>query len=322
MSRKEVIMYKKLSMELTTKCSNALLALNQIDDVVESINNNESSKNNKVLIKYSKYLQKTKQSLVNKIEYTKEVIQKARNKRNEDYIAQYKRDKIIDRTNELVKAVSKLTGAESYVISQMVKENLIHDPIPGNQFLADKINQLDDFALRELALIQLSKNISSYDEIIKNATHEYNRLLNKSNFAQDIINKLRFFCVDNEKIKKIMSQELNINSVEAIIEDVNNLINDVILKNKILKAIIDAIKARGFIIDAQTGFKIDHKTNTAKLIAKKPSGQIAEFEISLDGKLMYDFNNYKGQTCQNDIRNFLDDLQSIYDVDIVSREVI
>ena len=58
MSRKEVIMYKRLSMELTTKCSNALLALYQIDDVVKSINNNESSKNNKVLIKYSNYYSK------------------------------------------------------------------------------------------------------------------------------------------------------------------------------------------------------------------------------------------------------------------------
>ena len=322
MSRKEVIMYKRLSMELTTKCSNALLALYQIDDVVKSINNNESSKNNKVLIKYSNYLQKTKKSLVNKIEYTKEVIQQARSKRNEDYIAQFKRDKIIDRVNELVKAVLKLTGAESYVISQMVKENLISDAIPTNHFLIEQIKQLDDFAMRELAFKQLSDGISSYNEIIKNATNEYNRLLNKSNFAQDTFNKLRFFCVDNEKIKKILSQELNINTVETINEDVNNAINDVILKNKTLKAIIDAIKSRGFVIDMQNGFKMDRQTNTAKLIAKKSSGQTVEFEISLDGELMYHFDNYKGQTCQNDIINFLDDLKNIYDFDIVNREVI
>ena len=91
MSRKEVIMYKRLSMELTTKCDNALSALRQIDNVIESINNNELNKNNKLLNKYAKYLQKTKKSLINKIEHTKQQIQQARTKRNEDYIAQYKR---------------------------------------------------------------------------------------------------------------------------------------------------------------------------------------------------------------------------------------
>ena len=336
MSRKEVIMYKRLSMELTTKCDNALSALRQIDNVIESINNNELNKNNKLLNKYAKYLQKTKKSLINKIEHTKQQIQQARTKRNEDYIAQYKRDSIINKTNELAKAVSKLTTAEFYVVRQMINNNLISDEqkpkqetpnlsslaIAAKQILVDKIKQIDDFAIRELAFNQLSKNIVPYDEIIKNATSEYNTLLNKSSFAQDIANKLKFFCVDQEKIDYILSQELNINTIEAINEMVNNVINDVMLKNKTLKAIIEAIKARGFVVDMQNDFKIDHKTNIAKLIAKKPSGQIAEFEISLNGKLMYHFDNYQGQTCQNDIKPFLNDLENIYGIDIVNREVI
>ena len=101
----------------------------------------------------------------------------------------------------------------------------------------------------------------------------------------------------------------------------NEAITDETVRKETLKVIIKAIKDRGFIVDTKKNLKIDKERNIVKLVALKASGQMAEFEIQLNGKFMYHFDEYEGNACKKDIEPFLEDLKNIYDINILHEEV-
>ena len=101
----------------------------------------------------------------------------------------------------------------------------------------------------------------------------------------------------------------------------NEAITDETIRKETLKVIIKAIKDRGFIVDTKKNLKIDKERNIVKLVALKASGQMAEFEIQLNGKFMYHFDEYEGHACKKDIEPFLEDLKNIYDINILHEEV-
>ena len=48
----------------------------------------------------------------------------------------------------------------------------------------------------------------------------------------------------------------------------------------------------------------------------------AKFKIELDGKVRYEFDNYKGQTCKEDMEKVLPRLAEVYGVDLSDERVI
>jgi hypothetical protein len=49
-------------------------------------------------------------------------------------------------------------------------------------------------------------------------------------------------------------------------------------------------------------------------MARKPSGQRAEFKVTLDGGLPYRFDQYEGKACRKDIDQVIPKLQAIYGI--------
>lgn len=127
--------------------------------------------------------------------------------------------------------------------------------------------------------------------------------------------------IDFSKIEK---NELNDNCDEESQEAINFLntaIADEKIRKETLKVIIKSIKDRGFVVDTKKNLKIDRQRNVVKLVAVKPDGKTAEFEISLNGKFMYRFEGYEGQACNKDINPFIEDLKNVYDINILHEEV-
>ena len=93
------------------------------------------------------------------------------------------------------------------------------------------------------------------------------------------------------------------------------------IRQKSLKIIMQAIQARGFVVDKKN-IKIKRDTNEVVLVALKASGEKAEFRVFLDGKFIYDFRGYEGQACQKDIEPFMHDLEEVYGVKVTSRQTI
>ena len=93
------------------------------------------------------------------------------------------------------------------------------------------------------------------------------------------------------------------------------------VRQKSLKIIMQAIKARGFVVD-KNNIKIKRDTNEVIMVAQKASGEKAEFRVFLDGKFIYDFRGYEGQACQKDIRPFMKDLEEVYGVHVTKQTEI
>lgn len=93
------------------------------------------------------------------------------------------------------------------------------------------------------------------------------------------------------------------------------------VRQKSLKIIMQAIKARGFIVD-KNNIKIKKETNEVIMVAQKASGEKVEFRVFLDGKFIYDFRGYEGQACQKDIGPFMKDLEEVYGVRVTKQTEI
>ena len=140
----------------------------------------------------------------------------------------------------------------------------------------------------------------------------------------------------NEKEAELIRVELAaakvpIETIEKIVEEGKPIANireaattEIVgekVRQKSLKIIMQAIKARGFVVD-KNNIKIKRDTNEVIMVAQKASGEKAEFRVFLDGKFIYDFRGYEGQACQKDIRPFMKDLEEVYGVHVTKQTEI
>ncbi|MCR4661564.1 MAG: hypothetical protein K5765_06145 [Clostridia bacterium] len=129
--------------------------------------------------------------------------------------------------------------------------------------------------------------------------------------------------LDKTMIEKVMSEakgtaeeQIQIMQSAATTEIVGEKV-----RKKSLKIIMQAIEARGFIVDKKN-IKIQRETNEVVLVALKASGEKAEFRVFLDGKFIYNFRGYQGQACQQDIEPFMKDLEEVYGMHVKSTQEI
>ncbi len=121
-----------------------------------------------------------------------------------------------------------------------------------------------------------------------------------------------------ETVEKIVSEG---HSLAEIRESATTEIVGEKVRQKSLKIIINAITQRGFIVDKKN-IRINRETNEVTLVALKASGEKATFRVFLDGKFIYDFRGYEGQACQKDIEPFMQALEEVYGMHIVSQQEI
>ena len=129
--------------------------------------------------------------------------------------------------------------------------------------------------------------------------------------------------IDRGTIEKVMKNGEG--SLEEQLSAIRTAASDEIVGEKVrqksLKIIMQAIQARGFVVDRKN-IKIKRDTNEVILVALKASGEKAEFRVFLDGKFIYDFRGYEGRACQNDIEPFMRDLEEVYGVKVTSQQTI
>lgn len=337
MSQQVTVDYEGLTIRIQAECDTAIHSLCRIDKTIERIHETANKLESAKVIECERYLQESKKTIQNNINDFKATLAKyqelkkfSTNNHDSRYNEFLKTKQELERqSSELVGIVNDLTGSKLVVIDQMIDEGLLNagnvllDKANGvlhySQDLLNKINQIEDVSLRELAyreLINSENSELSFEEILSKAQREYDLLLNKK--TESAIAKIK------EALKNSGVSEEVLNEVKTI-DEANKIANESITDEKIrketLKVIIKAIKARGFIVDTKNNLKIDKERNVVKLVALKASGQMAEFEIQLNGKFMYHFDEYEGHACKKDIEPFLEDLKNIYDINILHEEV-
>lgn len=327
MSMQVTVDYKGLTIQAIARCNTAVHSLCQIDRVIDKIHKTADKLETSKVKEYEAYLEKSKETIKKKIEKFKNTLEKYREARAYSMFT----EKVQAESRELINTANELTGSKLAVIYQMIDEGLLnagketvqsmldraHGVITISNDILSKINSIEDVSLRELAYQEVKKNEKlSYEEVIAKAQEEYNILLGKQ--TKKVIEEYK----EELSARGITTDELDkAKSIDEANAIANDAITDETIREETLKVIIKAIRNRGFIVDTKKNLKIDKKRNILKLVALKVSGQIAEFEIQLNGKFMYHFDEYEGHACKKDIQPFLDDLKNIYDINILHEEV-
>lgn len=339
MSQKVVVDYQGLSIEVQAICQTSIHSLCKIDKVLCRIHKNASKLETSKIKEYEAYLLNAKEKINEKIELFKSTLEKYNKVKSyisdSDY-SDYKQfmnfnNMVKKESNEVIKTVNELTGSKLAIIEQMIEEQLLNVGKETHQALLNKlngvvevsndvlakINEIDDISLREIAYNESIKNNKlNFDEIISKAKKAYDIFLGKctANVIQEYNNELIHQDINTQELEKAKSiDEANVIANNAMIDET--------IRKETLKVIIKAIRDRGFIVNTKENLKIDKKRNIVKLIAIKASGQIAEFEIQLNGKFMYHFDEYEGHACKKDIEPFIEDLRKIYDINILHQEI-
>lgn len=188
------------------------------------------------------------------------------------------------------------------------------------------LNGIEDAVLRQFVYIAylkdstlLGERLIAEGKHLMNGTYESRLEEEKARIRAE----LEAARLDGETIEKIMaeSQGTAQEQVATIRSAATAEIVGEKVRKKSLKIIMQAIEARGFIVDKRN-IRIQRDTNEVVLIALKASGEKAEFRVFLDGRFVYDFHGYQGQACQKDIEPFLRDLEEVYGVKIKASQEI
>ena len=167
---------------------------------------------------------------------------------------------------------------------------------------------LKDSSLNGAALIEAGKKMmnSSYEDRLAEEKARIRAELEKERLDRDTIDKVMSKATGSAK-----------EQIKILQESANNEIVGEKVRKKSLKIIMQAIEARGFIVDKKN-IKIQRETNEVVMVALKASGEKAEFRVFMDGKFIYDFHGYQGQSCQKDIEPFMNDLEEVYGIHITA----
>lgn len=339
MSQQVTVDYEGLSIKIQAECDTAVHSLCRIDKVLERIHKTADKLETTKVKEYESYLLQSKETIKDKIEKFKQTLEKYKGMRKTGYsesvLPEYNAIKaqLEKQSQDLMTTVTELTGSKLEVIDQMIDEGLLdvgkesaavlfnkmNGVIQISDEMISKINQISDVSLRELLyreVIKEENKSSSFDSLLKKAQEEYDVLLGKKTkkVIAEYKEELQSSGITTEALDKATT-------IDEATKIANDSITDEKVRKETLKVIIKAIKERGFIVDTKNNLKIDKERNVVKLVALKASGQMAEFEIQLNGKFMYHFDEYEGHACKKDIEPFLEDLKNIYDINILHEEV-
>ena len=126
--------------------------------------------------------------------------------------------------------------------------------------------------------------------------------------------------VPEENIDRVIGDDGMLSPLEIRDSAVNEVIDES-LRRSAIKAIVGSITLRGFIVD-RSNIRRDPSTDTVRIVAMKPGGQKAEFNIDLQGRFMYHFQGYEGAACQKDIGPLERDLEQVYGMRLTDRRTI
>ena len=109
--------------------------------------------------------------------------------------------------------------------------------------------------------------------------------------------------------------------VKSLIQKADKAMEDESIRREMVKAVYESLQHAGFSVLKPQRTKNDSE-DIVVIQARRPSGNQAKFKIELDGKVRYEFDNYRGQSCKEDMVKVLPRLSEVYGVDLSDERVI
>lgn len=245
-----------------------------------------------------------------------------------------KANRIVTDANELMRKVDRLATERVPAFKNRVAQDLSEiakraDRSSEKETALDQeklntINAIEDTLLRDTLYETWSNNPGLSDEAaLKEARiqldEETEKTLenNKSVLTDAIVEDMKSHKVDKATIESVVK---NSHDIKEMRQKASYEILDEKVRRQTIKAIVKIITKQGFIVDKKN-IKFRKAHNDVYILAQKASGEHAEFRVYLDGRFVYEFEGYEGQACQEDIEPFMEDLKSIYDIEVTNKEI-
>ena len=343
MSQQVQINYQQIAVQCNSICEVAEEQLKELEETLERVKSTSTTLLGEQTAKLERSINAEHNALAKQIEELRmlakeQAKQGTINTSNHDSRYVHRND-CVEAANRLQNSVNALAskklvefnGLLDMLLSKSISEN--YERLRGGangavvgENIQRLLNGISDEVLRQFTyLAYINDPILSGDALIiagKNLMGQTfeSRLESEK---QKIRAELEAARVERSAIEKVMNG--GDGSPEEQLTAIRTAASDEIVWEKIrqksLKIIMQAIQARGFVVDKKN-IKIKRDTNEVVLVALKASGEKAEFRVFLDGKFIYDFRGYEGQACQKDIEPFMHDLEEVYGVKVTSQQTI
>lgn len=125
-----------------------------------------------------------------------------------------------------------------------------------------------------------------------------------------------------QDLTQILTQpHLIFTQVQDLIKKTDQALEDESIRREMVKAVYESLQHAGFsVLNPKRNNNEDE--DVVVIQARRPSGNQAKFRIELDGKVRYEFDNYKGQSCKEDMVKVLPRLADVYGVNLSDEKVI
>jgi hypothetical protein len=107
--------------------------------------------------------------------------------------------------------------------------------------------------------------------------------------------------------------ELESKADEAIVDE--------LCRKQTVKAISQTLQNVGFVLDKPKRIKEGGKDEVL-LLARKPSGNNAQFHVTIDGAMEFKFDGYEGAACKKDLNKVIPMLKEIYGIHLSDERVL
>ena len=344
MSQRVQINYEQIAVQCNSVCEVAESQLKALDVMIEKIESNSSTLLNEQTAALKRQIEKEKTALQKQIDKVRKKAEEDAKQgvvqtNNHDVRYQHMNDSI-NAANELRRQIDTLASQKMVEYEGLLSTLLLASLQSNYQKLLNQgngvvmvddalkqfLDGIEDEALRQFTYIAYLQNTSLRGEALLEAgralvgkTYE-TRLEEERSRIREELKAARVEASTIEEVTKASGGTAK-EQIAAMQEAATTEIVGEKVRQKSLKIIMQAIKARGFVVD-KNNIKIKRDTNEVIMVAQKASGEKAEFRVFLDGKFIYDFRGYEGQACQKDIGPFMKDLEEVYGVHVTKQTEI
>lgn len=344
MSQRVQINYEQIAVQCNSVCEVAESQLKALDVMIEKIESNSSTLLNEQTAALKRQIEKEKTALQKQIDKVRKKAEEDAKQgvvqtNNHDVRYQHMNDSI-NAANELRRQIDTLASQKMVEYEGLLSTLLLASLQSNYQKLLNQgngvvmvddalkqfLDGIEDEALRQFTYIAYLQNTSLRGEALLEAgralvgkTYE-TRLEEERSRIREELKAARVEASTIEEVTKASTGTAK-EQIAAMQEAATAEIVGEKVRQKSLKIIMQAIKARGFVVD-KNNIKIKRDTNEVIMVAQKASGEKAEFRVFLDGKFIYDFRGYEGQACQKDIGPFMKDLEEVYGVHVTKQTEI
>ena len=241
---------------------------------------------------------------------------------SDSYSALEKINKVTNRINEYFSAAQTYV-AYNFDLNIADYNKAISDAFNMYTASADSVVQnalktTEDELLKTYILAAAQQaRYNSTNDLIKDAVEKMKQ--SKTYQKRALENTKVIFKKENIDTSKV-SENMR---VEEIIKSSNKETHessvDNAVRNRVLSSIIKIIKEQGFIVKKEN---VEECGDHAKIYAIKPNGELANFEVYMDGKFIYKFHEYEGLSCEKDIENFEEKFESIYGIKLEDKKTL